>query len=100
MPKSRVKTINLGEREQHLSSSKKVKHATIAIQHLISNEGELTGNSMGPQSRLSSRSNQNLVDTHHNIPSISSSLPKHAQMMSPGLNFSRQVNSPGLDASH
>lgn len=52
MPKSRVKTMNLGEREQ--MSQKKVKHATIAIASLIGSDGESTGG--GPGSRMSNRS--------------------------------------------
>lgn len=56
MPKSRVTTINLGERDHHMTSQKKVKHATIAIQQLMSSEGEMTGHSIGPTSRISNRS--------------------------------------------
>lgn len=98
MPKSRVTTMNVGERDHQQASQKKVKHATIAIASLIGSDGESTGNhGGGTASRMSNRSYQNLVES--NLSSMPPTQPTNSTMLSPGLGVSRSGNSPGIGPS-
>lgn len=97
MPKSRVTTMNVGERDHQLTSQKKVKHATIAIASLIGSDGESTGNNGGPASRMSNRSYQNMVESQ--LSSMPPTQPTNSTMLSPGLGVSRSGNSPGIGPS-